>query len=276
MASKKASQEVAVKENTAIMEQPDYLKGDEKTGTERLGRGDFKIPRIKLLQPLSPEVKSFPGKAIPGEFWHTGANKSIGNEFLFVPCVVSKRVILWRPQNDGDGGILAFSKNAVDWVSGGNKEFEVQIKDGPKVKWKTGKNVPSSGLLEFGTSNPNNENSAPAANLAYEYMAFLIDHPDLSPVVLGVQRTGIGNAKQLNSHLLMTRRPTACVAVRCFSDEETKGRLAWHVPNFEPSGYVREDIYKITSKIADQYSDFDVELEREDTIETTVDDKVEY
>lgn len=266
----KASTEVAkVNANTKLAaitdELPDYLKGNEKLGTEALGKEDVKIPRIKILQPLTPEVNSYRGKAIPGEFWHTGANLPLGSEFKFIPVIVGKRVVLWRPRDDGNGGILAFSRDAVKWISGANQKFEVKLK-GVKgtVTWETGKDVASSGLLEFGSSNPDEPNSAPAATLAYEYLAYLPDHPELSPVVLGVMKTGIPNAKALNSYLLQMRRPTTCLAIRCFSDEVTKGRDSWHVPKFEPAGYATKEVFDMLEKMKENYADYQTDMTQED------------
>lgn len=259
---KPTNQEVAA----YSQEMPDYLKGNESLGTEALGKGDFKVPRIKTLQPLNPEVKSFPGKAIPGEFWHTGTNRSLGSEFKFVPCIVSKRVILWRPRDDGNGGILAFSRDGKKWDSGGNQEFSVKLKNVKKpVVWKTGKDVQSSGLLDFGTSNPDEEKSAPAATLVYEYMAYLVDNPEDSPVLLGVMKTGVGNARQLNTYLLSQRKPTTCMVIRCFADEEQQGNDTWHVPKFEPAGFSNENLFKIGETIKEKYQDYvaDIDLDEE-------------
>lgn len=261
--------------HAGIVATPPALVEGERTGLEGLGKEDYKIPRIKLLQPLSPEIKSYQGKAIPGEFWHTGANKSLGSEFLMVPCVVGKRAVLWRPRDDGNGGILAFSKDAVNWDRGGNTTFDVELKGGIKVKWNTGKSVSSSGLLEFGSSNPADNNSSPAATLAYEYLVYLIDHPELSPCVYGIQRTGVNSAKQLNAHLAMTQRPTYRVAVRCFADEKTKGRNAWHVPAFDPAGYASDELVKRTKAIAENFASYETEIEQEDIAEP-VKDAVDY
>lgn len=278
----KQSKAVAVKKETTEVaaysqELPDYLKGTEKLGTEALGKGDFKVPRIKILQPLTPEVRSFQGKAIPGEFWHTGSNKSLGSEFLFVPAIVSKRVILWRPRDDGNGGILAFSTDGVKWASGANQEFTVKLKNVKKpVVWKTGKDVQSSGLLEFGTSNPEEAQSAPAATLAYEYMAYLVDHPEDSPVVLGVMKTGVGNARQLNTYLLSARKPSSCMVIRCFADEEQKGSDTWHVPKFEPAGFAKEHVFKIAEKIKEKYADYVAEVDLDDEPQGKPIDEVAY
>lgn len=271
MAKTKAVAKVEEKKNTSLavsQELPDYLTGRENMGTEALGKGDFKIPRIKLLQSNSPEVRSFQGKALPSQFWHTGANKDLGSEFLFVPAIVSKRVIVWRPRDDNDGGILAFSRDGVKWDSGANQEFSVKLKNIKNpVKWRTGKNVQDSGLLDFGTSNPDEPQSAPAATLAYEYMAFLLAHPEDSPTILGVMKTGVGNARQLNTYLLSQRKPTSCMVIRCFSDEEQGNGNTWFVPKFEPAGYASKEVFQIAENIKEKYQDYvaDIDLDEETT-----------
>lgn len=252
-------------------ELPDYLSGKERLGTETLGKEDFKVPRIKLLQPLSPEIITFMGKALPGEFWHTGANISLGSEFTMIPVIVGKRVVLWRPRDDSDGGVLAFSRDAINWQTGANQTFEVKIKGVKKpVKWSTGKNVAASGLLEFGTSNPDETNSYPAATLCYEYLAYLPDRPDLSPCVLGVYKTGIGNAKGFNTYLLMQRKPSACMAVRVFASKQQKGLNSWHVPSFDPAGFATKETFEITKKIAEQYEEYEVEIDQEDMTDDAI------
>lgn len=280
--NRKTGKEVAIPTGRSIIttDAPSYLTGKERTGAEALGKEDIKIPRIKLLQPLNPEVQSFQGKAIPGEFWHSVANVSLGSEFLFVPLTVRKRVVLWQPRHQG-GGILAFSNDAVTWQSGANQTFKVKLKKGDKneVEWKTGKNVQDSGLMEWGSSDPGEDNSPPAAMLSYEYLVYLPDHPNLSPCVMGVNRTGLPNARQFNSYLLMQRRPTASMAIRCFSDEETGDGNTWHVHAFEPLGFVNEETYKnVTSKLAEQYGEYQPEPELDNIVDTAgeIDDKVPY
>ena len=243
---------------------PDYLKGEGNTGLEQLGQSDFKVPRIKLLQPLNPEIRSFQGKAIPGEFWHTGSNSSLGSEFDMICCIASKRVILWNPRDEG-GGMLAFSRDGKSWVSGGNQKFEVKLKNVKKpIVYNTGKNVHDSKLLEWGTANPEDIESGPAAQLSYDYLCYLPKYPNLSPVVMSLSRTAMGNAKNFNTSMLMIRKPIQSVLVRCFSDEKSEGENVWWVPNFEMKGYVSSDIYNITKEIAERQANYNTEYEQED------------
>lgn len=237
-----------------LSEAPDYLQGEKATGLEGLGNQDFKIPRIKLLQPLNPEISAFQGKAIPSEFWHTGLNISLTTEFRFVPCIIQKRVILWNPREEG-GGILAMSHDGVNWSQGANKEFKIKLKNVKEpVTWNTKGNVPQSKLLEWGSYNPDDDESGPAATLSYEYLMYLYDNPDLSPIVMSCYRTMIPKAKQFNTALLMLKRPINSVLVKCSSQEAGEGGNTWHIPQFETQGYVEKEIFELTKSIAAKYA----------------------
>ena len=268
MAKKSTAVSINVEQRTRSLQSldqvPDYLNGDRQTGLDSLDQTDFKVPRIKILQPLNPEIKSFQGKAIPGEFWHTGSNTSLGLEFNFVPCIASKKVILWNPRDEG-GGMLAFSSDGKTWQQGANTEFSVKIKNVKKpIIWSTGKDVQSSGLLNWGTFNPDDPDSGPAAQLSYEYLCYLPDFPNLSPVVMGVSRTAIANAKAFNTALLMLRKPIQSVQVRCFSDEKSEDVNTWWVPNFEMSGFVGKDIYDIAKSISEKQAGYKTDYEHDE------------
>ena len=278
-----ASNQVAL--STEISDQlPDYLAGNEKTGMEKFGRQDLKIPRIKLLQPLTPEVKTFQGVAIPGEFWHTIAQKSLGKEFLAVVCIAAKRVILWRPRDDGDGGILAMSRDAVHWQTGANGKYSVKLKGVPNnVIWETKGSVGESGLLEFGTQNPDDPKSAPAATLSYEYLLYVVGQPDLSPVVLSAFKTGVPNAKAFNSRMFMQRKPIPCMVAKFFVDEKQSNRNEWWIPNYSPAGFASKELYATTSRIAKEFEEYDIDLEQDAETDnsinadaTAVDDQIKY
>jgi len=259
---------------------PDYLPKDiGKTGLEALGKDDYKTPRIILLQPLSPQVTSNPGLALPNNYWHTGLNISLGTTFDFIPTVAAKRVILFRPREDQNGGILAFSKNAVDWDTGGNQEFRVKIKGKKEpVIWKTGSNVINSKLTEFGTMDPDDPHSAPAAVISYEYLCYLPARPELSPCVMLVNKTGLPNGKQLNTALAMQAkggRPIWCLGVRASVEEKHKDGNKWTVPAFNLIGYASKEAYEQAKKVADMYGDFKVEYDQEE-MTPKVDDEIPF
>ena len=72
-----------------------------------------------------------------------------------------------------DSRLLARAADGENWDRP-NQRFDVVLEGGQKVEWFTGKNVQASGLLNWGSSDPNNPNSVPAANLVYTLI--LRDH----------------------------------------------------------------------------------------------------
>lgn len=246
---------------------PDYLTGNEVSGLDELGASDYKVPRIKLLQALSPETREFGGEAIPGHFWHTGLNVDMGDKLEFVPLIARKRVIVWRPQTDNGGGMLAFSANGKDWQSGGNQRFTINLK-GVKnpVIWETKGNVQQSKLLEWGSSNPDDPNSAPAATMSYEYLCYFPNNSELGIAVYSCNKTALPKAKQFNTQLLIQanqKKPTYCLNVSLASKQEVDGANSWYVPTFRVSGTVSKEIYAQTSQLAKQHANYAADVEQE-------------
>lgn len=71
-------------------------------GFENLEREDLLIPRIKLLQPLSPEV-SGDLEQEAGTIFLNLSNKNLGKEIMITPIMHYRSRILWTPKDDGGG-----------------------------------------------------------------------------------------------------------------------------------------------------------------------------
>jgi hypothetical protein len=251
-------------------ETPDYLPQTvENTGIVNLGRGDYKTPRILLLQGLSPQVQSFPGKAIPGAFWHTGLNESLGTEFNFVPLKASKKAILFRPRSDRGGGVLAISNDGATWATAANQRFRVMVGKPPvEVFWETGRGVAQSGLIEWGSSNPDDPRSPPAATLIYEYLCYLPEHPKaFSPCVLSIMRTGLDNARNFNTGLLLISnagKPIYSRVITCVPQLKEKDGNKWTIPSFRSLGWATKVVYDVAKQYADEYKEYTVEYSQEE------------
>ena len=74
-------------------------------GFENLDKSDLLLPRIKLLQPLSPEINDLGQK--PGTIFLGLGNKNYGNKITVIPVLHFRSRIKWIPEdeNDGKGGI---------------------------------------------------------------------------------------------------------------------------------------------------------------------------
>lgn len=224
MATKKAeSKEVAVKKESsnALASVPDFMKQDVGLGVEALGAGDMEVPRLIVLQSLSPEVVD--GDEKPGSFYHTILEEALGKELRMVIVYADIKYILWKPRHEG-GGILARSDDGKTWTPP-NATFEVKpYKDQPKVvSWQTKPTVAESGLDKFGSSDPNDPNSQPAATKMWNFVVVLPDHPEMGPMVLTLQRGMADVGRNFSGKLKMSGLPTFGQVYNATVRKENKG-----------------------------------------------------
>lgn len=196
--------EVAKAEAGGMPAIPDYMRGDAGKGVN-VGAEDIEMPRIKLIQNASPEFTD--GKAKPGHFYHTIVEQDLGPSVDLIPIFSFTSHILWRPRWDG-GGILARAMDGRHW-SPPTGEFEVRPHKEAKnrVKWRLAPTVEESGLHKWGSSNPEDPQSQPAATRMINVIAWLPVHPSSSPVVITLQRSSIKIGRRLMGKLKMSDAP---------------------------------------------------------------------
>ena len=163
-----------------------------------LDASDIKPPEVKLLQATSPECAEQPG-AQAGCFWLTGQNLNLGPEIVGTPIILRKSYVLWNPTKSLDSKVpLAVASDGIHWDVP-NQTFEVFFPNNrTPYKWATKRTVAESGLDKFGSSQPDNPRSTPAASMTYQ-MLWAFRLPDGRPQ-LGVitnSRTGIKPMKEL-------------------------------------------------------------------------------
>lgn len=179
---------------------PAHIGLYQKAKIGNVDRTDLVIPRIKLLQAISPELVEFEGQARAGQFWHTIASESMGAELLAVPIVIKKSYVLWAPRND-DRGILARAMDGIHWDNPG-AEFSVKPKGSPNsVTYQLKDTVAESGLDQFGSSIPGDSNSVPAASLTYNMLWYFPEFVQFSPAVIINTRSSIKPMQQLLSKI---------------------------------------------------------------------------
>lgn len=245
---------------------PSFMKGDEGKGTEGLTSSDYEMPRLKLLQGLSEELQNFDGLKA-GQFFHTLAEEGIGAEVEVVPIYTSKRYVLWRPRHDG-GGILARADDAIHW-NPSMGEFTIKPQKGVdrSVTWKLANTVAASRLDQWGTYDPSDPNSQPAATLCYVVVVGLPEYPDLSPVALMLQRTAVGPARKLMGKLKISRTP--CFGLRFMMSSFIDDRNGQKFNNyrFTANGFVEDEpLYNHFKGLHEQFSRTGVKVRDEDNI----------
>jgi hypothetical protein len=108
-----AKNQVAVKEEFELVtnEIPDFLKQGNR-GAENVGTDDMIIPRIELIQALSPvRKKSDPAYidgAEEGMLYNNVTRALYGTEVTVVPVYYTKQYLVWKDRKAGGGGSNGF------------------------------------------------------------------------------------------------------------------------------------------------------------------------
>lgn len=246
-------------------EMPAFMKGHAGEGTESLGQGDVEIPRIKLIQKASPELDEFDDLR-PGMFFHTVAETSLilpGQEgdkdqpwksIRFVPVYMDVRYILWRPRDDGGGGILARADDGIHWEPP-DAEFTVKLKNGHEVTWKTARTVKESGLDRWGSEDPRDKTSGPAATQMYNTVCYFPDFPQYSPAVFTFQVTGAKVGRKLAGKLKISEAPSYGMVFELTSKVETNPQgMDYLEPITRGQGFIKDQ--EIFNKCKDLYELF--------------------
>lgn len=107
------TKEVAKKEKTELFsnERPEWME-DSNRGSEDVGMEDIALPRISIIQDLSPQHKSKKPEYIEGAevgmIFNTVSTELYGDKVIIVPVFYRKEWVLWVDQSAGGGFRGAF------------------------------------------------------------------------------------------------------------------------------------------------------------------------
>lgn len=187
---------------------PDFMRGDDQ-GKDSIDSSDLIIPRVALMQGISPAVMA--GQAENGEFYHTINEEGMGSVLRVVPILHRRQWTLWRPLHEG-GGVIARASDGMHW----DEDFDVEVapyKDMPKKKVrytaKAGDVVSRDiGLGKWGSADPENPDAGPAATLSHILLFCSLEHLDMGPFVVFLQKSSERAAKMLLTKIKMdTKTP---------------------------------------------------------------------
>lgn len=243
MSKRNAEASVPATTNSALG-LPAYLAG-ASGGSNLAGvdASDIALPSIRLLQATSEQPRTF-NDAKPGMFWHTGFDMPLGAELDFIICANRKKYVLMAPIND-PRGILARAEDGVHW-NPPHGEFEIRLKNQKKpVVWKLAPTVAESGLAEYGSSNPEDPDSPPAAVLMYEHLVILPAYPELGPCFFTFARSQIKQVRrQLYPKIALHNdagRPMQALRFTASVVEQQGEEGAFFNVAFRASGWASED-----------------------------------
>jgi len=264
----------AVTKSTAVAKVedfPSYLS-DYKgpTGTEGIESDDITIPRIKIGQSMSEEVKSgdIPEGAL---FLNVSGDVLVGpnDKLPFVLLARSKEYILWNPREDG-GGILARAKpvstkdgTRYAWDKP-NTSFDVKVGGKVKVKWKTGKYIDEDGLADWGSEIPGDKDSGIAATAHHNFVVALPTHGNLV-AALSLSRSGAKKAKDFNALLKLGGNIPIFARVFTISTvDEKNDKGAFKNFAIKPAGFVAKDEFPVFRSMAEGFLNANFSVDHSD------------
>lgn len=220
----------------ALAEMPDWMKGKQNDVLQGIDQSDMAIPRVALIQSVSDEAQT--GEARPGDYFHTLAREGLGKELRMIPIIVTKAYMLWKPRKAG-GGILARADDGVHW-NPPDAEFSFTL-DGKEYRWKTAPTVAESKLDAWGSFDPSNSQSQPAATKMMNMLCWLPDFPHLSPSVFTFQRSSLKPGKKFLGNLGMSQVPGYGRLFKMNSEQATNASgEKYLLPTLVADGFVQD------------------------------------
>jgi hypothetical protein len=264
-APKTEAKEVVVRPPTQLSNQP--IAGGGKRGLEEADSDDMIIPYAKLMQPLSPEVDE--GIAVAGQIVNSLTKFVYGTGLLFIPLVLNKRRIYWKPRDEGQG-IICGSSNFKQ-PDQGAKLARVCSQCRHSQWGSEGEPPECSAILTF-----------PALAIAVvgddgDYYELPEDSDGNELVAISFLKTSYGAGKQLVSMASFSPGDLFdnIYELNTFKEKNDKG--TYHVFKVQPSGQIEDEI---KAKVEGLYnmllrSDWDVNLDQSDGSEFSNDDETE-
>lgn len=241
-----AKKEVVKKEEGALIsqERPDFMNNESNRGQEGVGIDDLTIPRLGLIQDLSPQRKKTDAAYIEGAeegmLFNTVTNVLYGTSIMFVPVYYRKEWVIWKAQSEGGGYCGAYPTEheaKVEWESQGY-EGQVNKKGEPIYE------VNDTGQ-QFG----------------------LVVHEDgtTEDIVISFSKSKRKIDRQLNTMVKMAGgdRFSRVYKISAVSDQNSAGQDFYNY-GVSMMGFVNEETYRKGEKLYDAISSGQRDIKREE------------
>jgi len=196
---------------------PAYLKDNSgpARGSEQAGVDDIVLPRLLLLQQLSPQIDSdsenYIEEAKAGDVVNSLTGEVYGREVLIVPVYFRKEYIVWKDRQKGGGFCGAFK------TPGEAKQAVLEL-DPP--------------LSDYNIE-----------DTATQFVLIVKKDGSLEQAVLSMSRTKLACSRKLQSFIRMTEADSFAsqYALQSVSAQSDKGK--YFTLSVKPKGFVPEEVY---------------------------------
>ena len=219
-----AKNQVAVKEEFQLMSDtlPDYMKQGNR-GAENVGTEDMIVPRIELIQALSPvRKKSDPAYiegAEEGMLYNNVTRALYGTEVTVIPVYYTKQFLVWKDRKLGGGGSNGF-RGAFATEAAARDAIAQLAEDGLEV-----------------------------ADTA-QHFVLVRNGEDWQEAVVSMSKSKIKVSKRWNSLMRLTNTDSFSRAYKLSATVETNARNESYFNfNITALGFVPKDMYERAEKL---------------------------
>lgn len=228
--------EIAVKEESmdllVLADRPDFLKAGAGRGSEEMETSDITIPRLSIIQDLSPQSKKNKPEYIEGaevgHLFNTITKELFTGEVMFIPVYFRKEYVIWKVRKLGGGFFGAFDTEqgaitALSKLEGNANDYEV-----------VDTHVHFVLLVKQGSTK---------------------DQPILEEVVLSMSKSQNKVSRQLNTMVKLAGgdRFSRVYKLSATEEQNKNGDDYWNF-RVQPYGYVSEAMYKHAESVYEAIS----------------------
>ncbi len=212
---------------------PAYLQKDKGAGMEKVTKEDLILPRLKLLQPLSPEVQEEDSEVKAGQMVNSiDSSLNYGTEVLITPVLFFKSRIRWTPRTE----------DAPPDAPKGMECTSIDSLTARDSKGLTKAGEPTADCAKCVHQAFSADGKPPRCSL-YMNFASLIDG---QPVVVSMEKTKIPTAKKILTMASMLGGGGLAVFAgqyRLSTKKMKNDKGTFFVFDVEPAGYTPEDVF---------------------------------
>lgn len=125
-----------IKSEVVTNEVPDYIKKGSGRGSEEVSTNDMVLPRLEIVQALSP-IKELNPDAREGMLFNSVTQTIYGDHVYFIPVYFRVEHLIWKAQSEGGGFFGSFPTNEQaqvrlnEEVANGESVDDLEIVDTP-------------------------------------------------------------------------------------------------------------------------------------------------
>lgn len=227
-AAKKTEVATVAADPFAVSAIPSYIKQDSARGSEEVKTSDMVLPRLEIVQALSP-IKETDPDAREGMLFNSVTQQVIGDHVYFVPIYFRVEFLVWQDQDSGGGFHGSFPTQEQ-----AEEKRAMVVANDPNLNGTTSKGFP---IIEV-------------VDTPVHYGLLVTPEGDKEQIVISMAKTKSKVSRKWNAMIQIAGgdRFGRVYKISSFTDENKKGQK---FKNFvvQPAGFPPEAVYKEAERL---------------------------